>query len=293
MPFAGCRTCALPDQSAGTSSPLLVFYPSQAPEHPQQLGPYTLDLAPDAPVAGGLYPLVVISHGTGGSHLVYRDLARHLARNGFIVAMPEHPRNNRNNDQLAHTARNLTDRPRHIRLTIDWLVAGGLFGASIEAASVAMVGHSLGAYTALAVAGGIPTAFPHETPDGQERLIEVTPDPRVKALVLLAPASVWYRAPGALSAVQVPILMLTAEQDPHTPPEHARIIQRGIPESTPLEHHIIANAGHFSFLSPFPESMTRPGFAPSQDPPGFDRKRFHADMNDGILGFLQRVLAAR
>ncbi len=238
----------------------------------------------DAPVAAGSYPIVVISHGGGGSHLVYRDLARYLARNGFLVAMPEHPGNNRNNNDLANTAANLTNRPRHIRLAIDWAFA------NLKPTKVALVGHSLGGYTALAVAGGAPTAFAHETPNRQVRPLDVTVDERVKALVLLAPATVWFMMPDALSGVRVPILMLTAEKDPHTPPMHAEIVKRGVPESTQIEHRTIANAGHFSFLSPFPESMTQPGFAPSQDPEGFDRKLFHAEMNAAILGFLQRVL---
>jgi len=38
-------------------------------------------------------------------------------------------------------------------------------------------------------AGGRPIAGPHETQDHQPRLIRVDPDPRVKALVLLAPAT--------------------------------------------------------------------------------------------------------
>lgn len=274
---AGCRLMA----THGEGIPVLVFYPSTGAERPEPYYPYTLEVARDGARAEGDWPLVVISHGTGSSQFVMRTLGLHLARHGFVVAVPEHPRNNRNNNELAGTAENLEQRPRHLSQVIDWAMAE--FGT---AASVAIIGHSLGGYTALAVAGGRPAAFAHECPDQQARPIPVTPDPRVKALVLLAPAAAWFPAPGALSEVRVPILMLTAEKDPHTPEGHGEIVKRGV--ASVVEHRVISNAGHFSFLSPFPPAMVNAAFAPSQDPPGFDRAGFHQEMNAEILAFLRR-----
>jgi predicted dienelactone hydrolase len=290
--LAGCRMVELIDPEMGMAFPMVVMYPagvSGPPEQPEQLGPYTLDVAMGAPVAAGVFPLVVISHGTGGSHLLYRTLARHLARNGFVVAMPEHPRNNRNNNDLVATAANLENRPRHIRIAIDWAFSSGGFGDCLAACS-AVVGHSLGGYTALAIAGGRPTAFPHESPDRLARPVQVTPDERVKALVLLAPATAWFKDPDALSSVRIPILMLTAEKDEHTTAWHAGMVKEGVPDKSVVEHRTVPNAGHFSFLSPFPDAMKSASFPPSQDPEGFDREGFHAEMNDEILAFLLRNL---
>jgi predicted dienelactone hydrolase len=39
-------------------------------------------------------------------------LAAQLARNGFVVALPEHPRSDRNNNDLEGTAANPANRPR-------------------------------------------------------------------------------------------------------------------------------------------------------------------------------------
>lgn len=287
---AGCRTVELFDDEMAMTFPMLVMYPSSSPEQPARLGPYVLSAAMNGPIAAGSHPLVVISHGTGGSHLVYRNLAAHLARHGFVVAMPEHPRNNRNNNDLANTAANLANRPRHIRIVIDWAYSRDGFEATLKRDAVAVVGHSMGGYTALAVAGGLPTALPHETSDGQHRAVSVVPDERVKALVLLAPAAIWYMPDGALRGVRVPILMMTAEKDEHTHAGHAEVIARGLPDGAQLEHRVVPNAGHFAFLSPFPEAMTSPAFPPSQDPPGFDRTRFHEEMHAEITAFLRRVL---
>jgi predicted dienelactone hydrolase len=116
------------------------------------------------------------------------------------------------------------------------------------------------------------------------------PDGRVKALLLLAPAAAWFMAPGALAGVRVPVLMLTAGNDPHTPAWHGELVKRGVADPALVEHRTVPNAGHFSFLTPFPAAMTNPGFAPSQDPPGFDRVGFHAEMNAEIAAFLDRTL---
>ena len=293
---AGCRRIAVVDDATGTTFPMLALYPSPSPERGEPFGPYVLDVAVDGPVDGpvdeGRVPLVVVSHGTGGSHLAYRTLAIHLARRGFVVALVEHPGNNRNDDSLAHTDVNLAQRPRHLRLAIDRLHADPMLGPRLTPDAVGIVGHSMGGYTALAVAGGRPTAFAHESPDGRAHPVSVSPDPRVRALVLLAPAAPWYLEPGALADVRVPILMLTAEHDPHTPPWHAEIVTAGVPDPACIEHRVVPNAGHFSFLSPFPAAMAGPAFAPAQDPPGFDRARFHQTLNADVEAFLRRTLPA-
>ena len=291
--FAGCRSAELFDAATSTTFPLLVLYPTSSPEQPSQLGPYPASLSTDAPIAAGMFPLVVISHGTGGSPLLYRTLAAHLARGGFVVAMPEHPRNNRNNDDLAGTHVILANRPRHIRIVIDWMLTSEDLAPSLHPHTVAIIGHSLGGYTALAVAGGRPTAFAHETPDRRPRTVNVTPDDRVAALVLLAPATAWFMADGALNDVSVPILMFTAGQDEHTLRWQGEIVTSGVPDRALVDHRIVPNAGHFSFTSPFPVVMISPALTPSQDPEGFDRQRFHEHMNDEVLAFLRRVTRAR
>lgn len=287
---AGCRIVD-PVDEPGAPFPMLVMYPTESPQRRATLGGlYTADVAMDAPLASGVFPLVVVSHGSGGSHLLYRTLAAHLARHGFVVALPEHPRNNRNDNELAGTAAILANRPRHIRLVVDWAFSSDGLGSHLTPDTAAVVGHSIGGYTALALAGGRPVAFPHETPDRRPRSVDVTADDRVRALVLLAPATAWFMNDGALDAIRVPILMLTAEQDEYTPSWQAEIVTNGVRDRTLVEHTIVPNAGHYSFLSPFPEEMISPAFPPSQDPDGFDRAAFHEEMNADVLRFLRRVI---
>ena len=290
--FVGYRSVALTDDHLGLTFPLAILYPTRTPEKAESVGPYRLNVARDAPIKEGRFPLVVISHGSGGSPFVYRALAHHLARSGFIVGLPEHPHNNKNDNSWEGTLENLTARPRHLCLAIRFLFEAPQFANSVKPTDVAIIGHSMGGYTALALAGGRPTSFPAEAKDGQPQSIPVVPDDRITALVLLAPATGWFRQAGALRDVGVPILMLLAEKDEATPYFHAEIVLSGVSDHRNIICHTIANAGHYSFLSPFPAAMTTPAFQPSQDLPGFDRTLFQVEMHTEIVDFLTQKRGA-
>lgn len=284
---AGYSEVRLYDASLDIAFPMIVMYPTERPEQEVQLGPYLIKAARDAEPLEGKFPLVLISHGSGGSPLLYRTLARHLARNGFVVGLPEHPYNNRSDNSLEGTVQNLANRPRHLRMAVDWFFEQERISRYLIPDVVSVIGHSMGGYTALAAAGGIPASFPQESVDGQSRTVAVTPDRRIQSLVLLAPAAVWFRAEGALQAVDLPILLLNAEHDPYTPSFHADIVIGGVADPRKIQYRTVENAGHFSFLSPYPKSMITPAFLPSQDPPEFDREQFHQRLNDEILHFLR------
>ncbi|PJJ59900.1 alpha/beta hydrolase family protein [Hymenobacter chitinivorans] len=286
----GYRSLLVTDATLALTFPVVVLYPSAGPEQPEQLGPYELSLARAAEPAPGRFPVVLISHGTGGSGLVYRTLAHFLASQGFVVGLPEHPHNNRADDSWAQTPQNLTARPRHLQLALDAVLHDSSLAPATAPDAVALIGHSLGGYTALALAGGTPTTLPRESADGRPRLIPTPTDGRIRALVLLAPATPWFRAPDTLCQIQVPVLLLTAEKDQHTGPWHAQNVLRGLPDPARVQHREVANAGHFSFLSPFPAARVSRMFPPSQDPPGFDRAQFQQELQAEVLTFLRAVL---
>lgn len=280
--FVGSRQLMLKDNSNNITFPVLVQYPTMQPSGPVSFGPYTMDVSKDAAVMEGQFPLVVISHGNGGSHLIYRSISTFLAKQGFIVAMPEHFGNNRNNNSLENTDTNLQYRPAHISLVIDDLLAADWCSKNILQQKIAVIGHSMGGYTALALAGGIPRSR-------EGAVIPVKADPRVRAIVLMAPGAGWFLH--SLNSVTIPVLLLMAEHDPVTPAWNAAVILESISSKALVDYRSIANAGHFSFITPFPASMKSPGFPPSTDPEGFDREAFHLQLPRDILDFLNKQLA--
>jgi predicted dienelactone hydrolase len=283
--FVGSLNLTVTDPEKNLTFPSLVFYPSDTPSTSVAFGPYPMDVALNAPVKGQHRPLVIMSHGSGSTPLVYRTLALYLAKHGFVVAMPEHPGNNRSNNSLEGTVANLEDRPRHVRQTIDAVIADPRLSQHVEAHHVAVMGHSVGAYTALALAGAQPWA-------GLGQKIKVDADSRVQALVLLAPSSGYFVPNDSLKNVHVPILMYGGEEDRITPKWQTQLILDLLPGRDQMTFHSVARAGHYSFLSPFPEAMKRPDFPPSQDLPGFDRERFHEELNESIRSFLHTQLGS-
>jgi len=285
----GCIALEVRDPVQGVGVPTHLLYPARAAEREQAFGPYALAVATDAAIEGDALPLVVLSHGNGGSPWGYRDLAAHLVRSGFVVAMPEHPGNSRADNALAGTPANLANRPRHVGLVADAAFGHPAFDAKLIDQRYSVIGHSIGGYTALAVAGGHPLAMPNETADGKAHPVAVERDLRVSALVLLAPAAPWFLAPGALADVTAPILLFTGARDEIAPRMWADLILRGVPDPARVDHREIAGAGHFSFMSPFPPARVSPSFPPSQDPPGFDRAAYLPLLCDDVRAFLMSV----
>lgn len=289
----GYELVQIPDAARTATIPTIIMYPTSAVETDEKLGPFTIKVARNAPATPKVRSLVLISHGTGGSPATHRELARHLASQGFVVGVPEHPGNNRNDNSREGTVELLRDRPRDLKTVTDWIFSQGRFASLFERQVVSVVGHSLGAYTGLAFAGGVPTSLPHQHGDRIARVLSVDSDLRVKALVLLAPATPWFRARGALQHVRVPILMIASYHDEMAPYfVMCPIVQEGVADPSTVDCRMVEDANHFSFLSPWPETMRSPAILPSMDPPGFDRRAFLDKLYPEIASFLLRATEA-
>jgi predicted dienelactone hydrolase len=280
---AGLAHWQVPATDVLPSFPSIVIYPSPVSNGSATVGPYTFAVTLDAPMAPGRHPLCVVSHGGGGSHLLYRSIASHLAECGWIVVCPEHPYDNRNDRSRVNTDQAARDRPRHLAHTIDALLAHETWGAHIGAECIGAVGHSMGGFAALALGGGQPWSM-------QRVPLHTITDPRIRAAVLLAPAIEWFGAPGALDGVRIPLLTMVGEHDPVTPAERVQHVLRALPPTVPLTLEVVPGAGHFAFITPFPPPMRRPDFPPSTDPPGFDRDAFHEQLPQRLARFLEETV---
>ena len=169
--FAGYREMEGVDDKLGAAFPIMVMYPTDTPEKEEKIGPYSLEVAKNAQPQDKVCPLVILSHGTGGTPLVYRTLARHLAKNGCIVAMPEHPYNNVKDNHLENSIELLECRPGNITQTIDCFANDSDFKSYVNFDDISIIGHSMGGYTAIAVIGGVPATLPWETEDQIPKVI--------------------------------------------------------------------------------------------------------------------------
>jgi predicted dienelactone hydrolase len=298
---AGWRQINIPG-STSDAAPITValYYPTQAPARSIAMGPFTAEVAIQAPPDATFKGLIVVSHGTGGTELVHSSLAEALAQHGYLVAALRHPGDNwQDRTLLKSAARYFTERPQHVSRVIDALLRdpdwSNRIARDAQGPRIGAVGHSAGGYTVLALAGGQPDllripahcdSFRADDPifcsmgrTGQSESNPVAPpspippliDTRVRAVVALAPVGVIFSAQ-SLAKVRIPTAIYEAEQDRFVVPRfHAEWIARNLPGA---ELHRVPNAWHFAFM----DTPSMP--IPSEDgdvganPPGFDRQAF-------------------
>ncbi|QRX83463.1 hypothetical protein [Glaciimonas sp. PAMC28666] len=94
------------------SMPVALFYPSLSPTKQMHLGPYAPVLAFNGSLELPLKGVILLSHGSGGSHFVHVNLAIRLAKSGYLVAAPQHSGDNWSDRSLVFTPGYFAERTR-------------------------------------------------------------------------------------------------------------------------------------------------------------------------------------
>ena len=304
----GCRTLSKFDPLQRAQVTAWLWYPTLAATQPTRFGAYSVDVAQDAEPAQAAqpFPLVALSHGNGSTPFTHRGLATHLVREGFAVVLIEHPGNNRNDNSLGIRAVGervklalLEHRPRHVVLAIDAALDDAVLGERLARGAYAIIGESIGAYTALAVAGGramtLPDDFDPAHLDAPAELarfaiaVPTQPDQRVYAAVLFSPALGFFNADGSLGDVTAPLLVRSGEHDAMCPTAQVRFSLRSVRDPARVQHLEVPGAGHFSFQTPYPKELAH--LPSAQDPPGFDRAAYQATLHRDVTAFLRSATA--
>ncbi len=234
-------------------------------------------------------PLIVISHGVAEDRQSFAYLAKHLASYGFGVAVVEHVGDSAQKFQQFFAGLNtppdaieMANRPLDIKVLLDTLQANSKYNTKLDIQKVGLVGHSLGGYTVLALAGAkvnleevtkncrnnqslnISTLLQCEAVNisdktsknsSENKLQNISEkfsnlqDSRIKAVVAVNPFSSWIFGERGMGEIKVPLMMVAGSQDIITPavPEQIRpFTWLKQPDKYLL---VINNATHFSVTS--------------------------------------------
>ena len=264
----GYTVLDFPDGAGKNGKPLTVavWYPTTAAPGPHNYGEsvngiVAVDGAPHT--AAGPYPLLVFSHGFGGSGLSAIFLNQKLAAQGWIVAAPDHRdkysavrirtgRNERLDRQgFLHEAEKITKsdaehrdeylyRIDEMKAALDGMLVSDKFGKLIDSRRIAVGGHSLGGFTALGLCG----------------TIEDRRDDRIKAVLLFSTGAGGYLfREGELAWVKVPSLYIFGERElkqkrgKKTMEELSEKIYKNV--AAPKYLLVLKGGNHFSFNNRF------------------------------------------
>jgi dienelactone hydrolase len=189
--------------------PVRLYLPKAVPEPAAQGG------AAVKPV-----PLIVFSHGLGGSRNGYQYLGRFWAANGYASMHVQHIGSDnqlwRGNPfsltmRLKDAAKDseAVARAKDVSFALTEMLAQPQLAGRFDASRIVAAGHSYGANTTMLLAGA---AVPNKGENGQILNLR---DPRIKAAMLLsAPPFYGYSNPALiLGGITLPTLHVTATED--------------------------------------------------------------------------------
>ena len=316
--------------AAAGAEPLAVslWYPAAATGTPVLIGDNPvfvgLEVVPEATPEGESLPLAILSHGFGGHRGNLAWLAAPLVEAGFVVAALDHP-GTTTQDLRAGEPMALAGRAAQIGRLIDALEGDAVVDYApglVDAERIAVIGHSLGAWTALQLAGArfsLERAFEEcrerpelaacevlawsgavDDPSAAAAFRSTRRDDRVGAVVALDIGMARGFEPSSLAAIEPPVLVIAAgAPNPRIPAAH---------ESGHLSAHLpartttvleIADAGHFSFMP-----LCKPGAVAlleveepgdeivCMDADGRQRDALHAAIGRAVVGFLEAASGA-
>jgi len=313
----------------------VVWYPaeSDADAKPQRIppvGPAIFEAAPaaaEAKIAASpaKLPLILLSHGTGGTAQSLAWFATALASRGYIVVGVNHPGNNAMEPYTVQGFSLWWQRAKDLSTVLDDILADPEFGPHVDRQRIGGAGFSLGGYTMIELAGGrtsrghyaetcraapdqVSCKPPPEFPDliAKSNALAATDmayakalreagasyrDSRIRAIFAMAPALGPAFAPASLKTIAIPVAIVAGAQDSIVPIDaNAKYIAAQIPHAALTIFP--GEIDHYVFV----DECTAAGRSTLPqiciDRPGVDRAAIHDEAIDEAAKFFAGHLSA-
>ncbi len=264
-------------------------------------------------------PVVLLSHGTGGTAESIGWLARALACKGYVVLGANHHGNTELEPYLAEGFLCWWERAADLSVLLSSIGATGFFANRLDFDQVSAVGFSLGSYTVMALSGAqtsldefdawrsannITVGGPKEFPDAAHNIPALTKtsdafrkswarygddftDTRIKSVVAIAPAPpIRSFIPKSISQLKLPVTILTGSADHEAPSEHCA--DWLVTQNMGFERHDLgSHVGHYTFLD-YPSDKSLIGKVDIfSDHEKVDRRKVHEEATKIVLHALR------
>ncbi len=293
-----------------------IWYPTKDTTKVNVTTEYPFKLPPtskDAAFISDKFPLILLSHGTGGNRISQMWLAIELASSGFIVAAVDHYGNTLDH-KIPENFVKVWDRPLDISFAIDNLLNASKFSSIIDPESIGVAGFSLGGYTSIALAGGVLNyellkEFSHTKEGAVEFDLPelgnvselITPaiiakgnsqfknlkDRRISAFVAMAPAiGQGFNKKEQFSDIQDTILIIGAQSDKRTPVNtNAKHYNGLIENSTYIE--LEGEVGHYIFMNEAKTRLKKNAPVIFKDDKTVNRGDVHSEVSKIVLQYFK------
>jgi predicted dienelactone hydrolase len=318
----------------------VIWYPAVAgaDEVKQFVGPPGMPLfeagmaAPEAALAAprvavekrGGWPLVLLSHGTGGSAMQMAWLGTALARAGFIAVAVDHPGNNSNGKMTPEGMALWWERATDLSQVLDMMLADELFGKQIDQARVGAAGYSIGGYTVMELGGArtdvsellracrqdadmavchVPEARGMGGPEEILPVVRKTSaeslarsdgdysDERVGAVFAIAPALGFTQTEDSLHAMKLPVELVVGDLDKIAPVrDNAGVLYHDVRGA---KLTVLPKVGHYTFLDSCTVAGAKAFPLYCEDDRGVERDAIHAKVAAMAVAFFRRSLRVR
>jgi predicted dienelactone hydrolase len=285
----------------------------------------TGQVAAEAPWADAARrPLVLLSHGFGGTARQMTWLGTALARHGFVAVAVDHPGTNGRDGVTPEGAYAPWERAPDLSAALDLVLADPVIASHVDPARIGVAGFSLGGWTSALLAGArtdfarfdafcaskerdsicdpqveFPLDFSQRGRTlGQPAMRPLAAresadfrDARIKAAMLIAPALGEATAPASLARIDIPVLVFAGSADPvAVPATNAEIFARGIPHARLI---VLPQVGHYDFLSECGAAGLKVAPAYCTDGKGTRRADTHAAAARAAQAFFDGALGGR